>query len=37
LFTDGAFAIVEGTFGEDHIFHVSEINLPPAEARDMTE
>ncbi|KAG1591659.1 hypothetical protein G6F48_003155 [Rhizopus delemar] len=37
LFTDGAFAIVEGTFGEDHIFHVSEINLPPAEARDMTD
>ncbi|KAI9483679.1 MAG: DNA polymerase alpha/epsilon subunit B-domain-containing protein [Benjaminiella poitrasii] len=37
LFTDGCFVIVEGKYGEDHKFHVTEINLPPAEPRDMTD
>ncbi|KAG1458495.1 hypothetical protein G6F56_006390 [Rhizopus delemar] len=37
LFTSGMLVIVEGIFGKDHIFHVSEINLPPAEARNMTD
>ncbi|KAI7900022.1 DNA polymerase alpha/epsilon subunit B-domain-containing protein [Cokeromyces recurvatus] len=37
LFTDGCFVIVEGKYGDDHKFHVTEINLPPAEPRDMSD
>ncbi|KAI9355246.1 DNA polymerase alpha/epsilon subunit B-domain-containing protein [Pilaira anomala] len=37
LFTDGSFVLVEGTYGDDHRFHVVEVNLPPAESRDMTD
>ncbi|KAI8349192.1 DNA polymerase alpha/epsilon subunit B-domain-containing protein [Choanephora cucurbitarum] len=37
LFTDGSFVLVEGRYGLDHRFHVTEINLPPAESREMTD
>lgn len=37
LFTDGAFVLVEGIYGDDHIFHVAEINLPPSEPREMSD
>ncbi|KAG2234620.1 hypothetical protein INT48_003428 [Thamnidium elegans] len=37
LFTDGSFVLVEGTYGDDHRFHVQEVNLPPAESREMTD
>ncbi|KAL9552178.1 hypothetical protein PS6_004621 [Mucor atramentarius] len=36
LFTDGAFVLVEGMY-RDHKFYVKEINLPPAEPREMTD
>ncbi|KAF1802798.1 DNA polymerase alpha/epsilon subunit B-domain-containing protein [Mucor lusitanicus] len=36
LFTDGAFVLVEGIY-RDHRFYVKEINLPPAESREMTD
>ncbi|CAO3653760.1 unnamed protein product [Mucor hiemalis] len=37
LFTDGAFVLVEGIYGDDHIFHVAEVNLPPSEPRAMSD
>ncbi|CEG77121.1 hypothetical protein RMATCC62417_11918 [Rhizopus microsporus] len=37
LFTDGIFVLAEGIYGEDHVFHVTEISLPPAEARNLTD
>lgn len=37
LYTETTFVIAEGLFGDDHIFHVEEINPPPAESRQLTE
>ncbi|KAI8379698.1 DNA polymerase alpha/epsilon subunit B-domain-containing protein [Radiomyces spectabilis] len=37
LFTDNAFVLAEGVFGEDHVFHVNDIGFPPAERRDMSD
>lgn len=37
LFTDGAYVIVTGIYGEDQIFQGQSIGFPPAEPRPMTE
>jgi DNA polymerase epsilon subunit 2 len=36
LFTDNCFILVEGVYGDDHIFHVDELGLPPPENRAKT-
>jgi DNA polymerase epsilon subunit 2 len=36
LFTDNCFILVEGVYGDDHIFHVDELGLPPPESRMKT-
>ncbi|CAO3675892.1 unnamed protein product [Umbelopsis vinacea] len=36
LFTDNCFILVEGVYGDDHIFHVDELGLPPPESREKT-
>ncbi|CAO3683724.1 unnamed protein product [Umbelopsis ramanniana] len=36
LFTDNCFILVEGVYGDDHIFHVDELGLPPPESRTKT-
>ncbi|KAI9311856.1 DNA polymerase alpha/epsilon subunit B-domain-containing protein [Dichotomocladium elegans] len=37
LFTDNTFVLVEGMYGDDHVFHVDEISFPPAEPRSTTD
>ncbi|ORY91254.1 DNA polymerase alpha/epsilon subunit B-domain-containing protein [Syncephalastrum racemosum] len=37
LFTLNAFVLVDGLYGDDHIFHVRDIEFPAAESRAMTE
>ncbi|CAO3594701.1 unnamed protein product [Absidia cylindrospora] len=37
LFTDGAFVVVTGVYGEDKVFHAEEIRFPPPEPRTMTD
>ncbi|KAI7871797.1 DNA polymerase alpha/epsilon subunit B-domain-containing protein [Spinellus fusiger] len=36
LFTDNSFVVVDGVYGDDHIFHVEEIGFPPPERREIT-
>ncbi|KAI9490313.1 DNA polymerase alpha/epsilon subunit B-domain-containing protein [Zychaea mexicana] len=37
MFTDGTFALVEGLYGDDHIFHAEELGFPPPESRALTD
>ncbi|KAI8881892.1 DNA polymerase epsilon, subunit B [Backusella circina FSU 941] len=37
LFTDGSLVLVDGVYGDDHLFHVQTISLPPPEPRSMTD
>ncbi|KAI8141350.1 DNA polymerase alpha/epsilon subunit B-domain-containing protein [Fennellomyces sp. T-0311] len=37
MYTDGTFVLAEGTYGDDHIFHVDEMSFPPGETREMTD
>ncbi|KAJ8653970.1 hypothetical protein O0I10_010419 [Lichtheimia ornata] len=37
FFTDHTFVLVEGLYGDDHVFHVYEMGFPPAEPRTTSE